>query len=270
MARIKSPVFKLSVFIGLQLSIIAGFSILVSTRSPLLAQGLPTRWEAKAYQPRPGIGAPSRREQGGTRGLGTCPATEKRLTALVPTNSFGVTVAAYPTFLFYIPKMKSGTPAKQVEFMLIDDNENEVYKATFKTTGKSGIVSISLPPDAGLKPLQAGKDYRWYFSLLCNPQDRAGDMFVDGRIRRVELNSNVREQLQQATPTQKAKLYAKQEIWFDALKTMAELRRSNPNDSAVASEWEQLLKSVQLDEIATESLVPSAIAPSRELTSSQL
>lgn len=273
MARINYGVFKLSLALAVQLSATLGLSILLNNPSPSLAQakgGIPQRWEAKAYQPPRGFGAPVRREAGGTRGEDACTQrTQKRLTALVPQGSFGVTVAASPTLLFYMPKMNPEAPPKAVEFVLADDNENEVYKSTFKTTSKSGVVSISLPPNAGSPRLQVGKDYHWYLSIVCDPQERSNDIWVNGKIRRVELQANTTSQLQQAAPKDKAKLYAQAEVWFDALAALAQQRTNNPNDAGTLQEWEQLLKSVQLDAIAKEPLAQSAIAPTNQLTFSE-
>lgn len=270
MARINHAVFKLSLLLSLQLSTTLGWSTLLNISSPSLAGdkgGIPQRWQAKAYQPPKGFGAPIRREAGGTRGDSCTQINrENMLRALVPQDGFGVTVAASPTLLFYMPNMNPESPEKPVEFVLVDDNENEVYKSTFKTTGKSGIVSISLPPNAGASRLQLGKDYHWYLSIVCDPQERSNDIAVSGRIRRVELQANTRSQLQQTAAKDKAKLYAEAEVWFDALAALAEQRTNNPNDAGAVQEWEQLLKSVQLDAIAKESLVQSAIAPTNPLT----
>ncbi|WP_210407399.1 DUF928 domain-containing protein, partial [Hydrocoleum sp. CS-953] len=49
-------------------------------------------------------------------------------------------------------------------------------------------------------------------------------------------------------------IYSEAGIWYEALVTLAELIRSNPNDVKFTSEWQNLLNSVGLNEVATEPL----------------
>ena len=53
-------------------------------------------------------------------------------------------------------------------------------------------------------------------------------------------------------------LYAKQGFWYDALNTLVELQRNQPNNPAVATTWAELMKSVRLDAIGL--AVPNARA----------
>jgi hypothetical protein len=230
----------------------------LQTPQILLAQGIPNRWEARRYRPPSGIGAPRRTEGGGTRSGGGCPVTDKPLTALVPSDRFGTTVAAYPKFFVYMPAtLAEGSPLP-VEFVLTDASGNTLYKSTFKTTGKPGILTIALPTQAGLPPLAVGQDYKWSFSIICGSDERSLDLTVGGGIRRVELNPTLANQLQQASPEKQVQLYAEAEVWQDTLATLAQLRRDYPNDAAIASEWEKLMSAVGLSDIAQESLLPTS------------
>lgn len=195
-------------------------------------------------------GLPGRRIGGGTRG--ECPLGAKRLTALVPENNLGLTEAAYPTFFFYIPE--SQTP-KAIEFVLLDDSDRQVYETTFMTTGTAGIINLSLPSFAGLQPLEIGKNYHWYFSMLCNPLNRAEDVFVEGWIQRVEPNPVLALKLENASAAERVNLYASAGLWHEALMTLTELRRDRPNDSPIAANWTKLLQNVGLETIAQEPLI---------------
>ena len=243
---------KLSFAVCVQLASITAFSTLVMTPAALLAKGIPERWEAKEYQPPAGLGAPGSRQAGGTRDSQRCLVGGKQLTALVPVNNFAVTIAPYPTFFVYMPSLSRQQSQTPVEFVLQDEQGNELYKATYKAGGKSGIVSISLPSNAGLPPLETGKTYRWDFSLLCNPLDRSEDLSVGGMISRVPLSARLSNQLRQAKPENRAQIYAEAEIWQDALTALAEQRRYKPNNSASAAEWKKLLTSVGLADLARE------------------
>lgn len=255
MVRLKRALQTRSLTLCLQLALLTSFSTLILVPQTLLAQGIPERWEASAYQPPQGLGRPGRREGAGTRGPGNCYIGSQSLTALMPVDSFGATVAAYPTFSFYMPPIPSQIQPKQVEFELSDEEGNTVYATMFTTTGEPGIINLTLPADAGLPPLKVGQNYRWHFAVICAPQERGRDLAVEGWIRRVELNAKLDSQLKQVSLKNRPNVYAGAEIWYDALTALAQLKRSNPNDPAVTSEWAKLLQSVGLEKLAKEPLV---------------
>jgi hypothetical protein len=134
--------------------------------------------------------------------------------------------------------------------VLLDDQQNEVYSTSFYTTGQAGLVSLSLPQDANLRPLQVGKLYRWKFSLTCDVDDPSSDMVTEGWLQRVELVQPLRQQVQSASKLEQAAIYAREGIWYDAASTLLLLRRTQPNDPKVAMSWKALLNSVALDDLA--------------------
>ena len=247
----------------LLLTLMISLVILLQTPQVLLANGIPKRWEANRYQPPAGLGAPTRTTGAGTRGPETsCPIVGKPLTALLPDNRFGVTVAAYPTFFVFMPNISSQNPTP-VEFLLEDAGGNEVYKANFQTKGQAGIIALKLPTQAGLTPLEIGQDYKWSFSLICQAIERSRDISVEGGVRRVELNSTLSNQIKQASPQKRVEIYAQAEIWQDALATMAQLRRDYPSDQAIAQSWSKLMTAAGLDDLAQESLLPTLSSSQR-------
>jgi hypothetical protein len=271
MAQIRFRFFNFSLALSLKLALIGLFFTLVQTPQVLLAKGIPQRWEPKQYQPPVGIGTPGRLAGGATRSpRSSCQESARLLRALVPSRSFGgVTVADYPTFFVFMPALSPQASPLPVEFVLEDTSRNQVYKSTFQTSGKSGILTLSLPPQGGLSPLAVGKDYKWSFSVICQPEQRSLDITVEGWVRRVELNPTLKTQLAQASPQQKVELYAEAEIWHDALATLVQLRRDKPNDAAVADNWAKLLSAAGLEDITQETLVSIPTTPERQLTSSQ-
>lgn len=180
---------------------------------------------------------------------GPCSPSEKSLTALIPESNMGLTVAERPTLFFYIPP----TPATMVELVLLDEESGDkVYETTLPITGSPGIISVRLSASPTLRSLEIGKDYHWYFSIVCDPDDRAGDIYVDGWIRRVEPNPILVGYLQKASPHELVALYRNDDLWYDTVTTLAEQHRSNPHNSAVATEWVTMLKSVGLEDILRE------------------
>lgn len=193
----------------------------------------------------PKLQLPSRAAGDTTRGACTVP--------LLPvSNPIGLTVAEYPLFFMFVPK----TSPQTVEFLLEDENKSEIYKTTFRITGDSGIISLRLPATATVPPLEIGKNYQWSFSLNCNPQDQADQLvFANGLIQRVEPGPTLGMQLQKATGRDRVAAYAAAGIWYDAVATLAGLRRANPTDPVLASDWEDLLKQVGLNDVAQQPLV---------------
>jgi hypothetical protein len=203
------------------------------------------------YVPPNNLCIPGRREGGGTRG--DCLNSPQPLMALMPENSYGETISAYPTFFWFVPDV----PAQAAEFVLYDDDGNEVYYTTFRVTGTSGILSLTLPETADLLPLEMGKSYEWVFSLICDEQDRSGDLFTTGWLRRVESTPTLQQQLTTATTSDRANVYAQQGLWYDALAEIATQYRANPSDAAIANQWTLLLNSVGLASFTSEPLLPN-------------
>lgn len=212
----------------------------------------------------PDTGAPGGRQGAGSRGSST------PLTALVPevkqtlgkgpgenlavTHVWGLTVAEYPTFWFYVPDL--GTSIGSIEFVLQDQAGNEVYQTPVTLPERPGVVSLRLPSTTA--PLEVGKMYHWYFKIYDNPQnpsDPIAPVFVEGWVQRVILSPTFESQLAAATPQQRSALYAANGIWYDTLTSLAELRLTNPGDAALTADWTDLLQSVGLNEIAAKPIV---------------
>ena len=217
---------------------------------PSPGQLAPRILQAQAPAPTSRKGLPGRRQPAGGRGCDLL--STKPLTILTPKTNLGLTVAAYPTFFFYLPR----TSATAARFVLVDEeNENRVYEKTFAIPTTPGIVSLRLSADKRLPSLKLGKDYHWYISIICESQDRSGDIYVDGWIQRVEPLPSLASQLEKASLDKRVALYRKNDLWYDALTALAEERRLHPKDNAIAAEWATLLRSEGLDEIAQEPIV---------------
>jgi hypothetical protein len=114
-------------------------------------------------------------------------------------------------------------------------------------------MAIQLPADA--PPLEMGKTYKWSFAIACDSSLRPDSPLVEGQIQRVEMNSALNNQLEKATALEKAALYGKAGIWYETLSILSDLRRNQPENADIAANWADLLKSVELDAIATQPLI---------------
>jgi hypothetical protein len=173
------------------------------------------------------------------------------VTPLVPKNKIGWTVSDYPTFFFYLPQ----TDSELAEFILEDESGNQIYQQELTIKNLSGVIGVSIPANTNVPPLEVGKSYTWKFTVVCDAQDRSSDQLESGIVRRVELSPDILSELEKADPRLKTFIYAEKGIWQDALSNLAEARRANPNDPVFQTDWESLLDSVTLGEIAKEPIV---------------
>lgn len=211
----------------------------------------------------PSSGIPSGRQRGAA-GRGNClnnvnipltalvPSIEKSAhngqSAIVATNVWGLTVKERPTFLFYVPY----TQAVTGEFVLQDSEDNDTYRAAVMLPKEPGIVRLELPPESA--PLVTGKMYHWYFKVRCS-QDMASPVFVEGWVQRVTLNPAVANQIATATSLeQQAQLYAANGIWYETAATLAQMRVQNLEDTISQADWYNLLETIDLSTLASESI----------------
>ncbi|MBF2003731.1 MAG: DUF928 domain-containing protein [Synechococcales cyanobacterium C42_A2020_086] len=233
---------------GVRLGVLLG--VLLGTLGPAV---MPVPGAAQDYVP-PGRGLPGRREGGGTRGA-CLPAQSPQpnslpLTAMIPNTNFGLTIAEYPTLFWYVPE----NSAAAAEFILLDHTGTEVYQTVVPIAPQPGVIRLQLPRDGSLPPLTVGKDYQWFFALICDPLDRSADVLTEGWIQRVEPSAALVNQLAAAAPETQPTIYARSGIWYEAIATLATLRYAQPDNTELASQWQSLLQSVGLGELANQPL----------------
>jgi hypothetical protein len=156
------------------------------------------------------------------------------LTALIPESLLGLTTVADPTLFFYIPQ----TSAPTLELIVQNEHDQEIYKQKYKSSNKTGIISLHLPVNS----LEINKQYKWNFFVICNPGDKLQNQFVAGLIQRVLPNPTLAKKLKQAKNKQEwAALYASVGIWQDTIATLTQIRYKYPNNKELASEWKGLI-----------------------------
>ncbi len=243
---------KIQIFLAVTLTFLSSIDVRAQPANPngQLNQSL----IFAAPPPPKDIGEPGKRGEAGSRGCGQdmnkpLTSSQKRLTALVPVYSnselvFGIAIAEYPSFLFYVPYSSDFASG---EFVLEDEaGDQTTYKTSL--TGTPGIINLRLPSKAA--PLEIGKQYRWYLNIYCQ-KDKQIIANVEGYVKREQLKPALKTQLEKATPSQQVNLYAANGIWYEALSAASELRRTNSQDTS----WRALLQAVGLNDFATEPKV---------------
>lgn len=207
----------------------------------------------KSRFPIANLQAPGNREGGATRG--SCPTEgTQRLTALMPEESSGRTISAYPTLYIYIPTQA----AHQAELVLRDlEGGKSLYRHPVTVAKTPGVIAVSLPTDRA--PLEIGRLYQWQFRLICDPDDRERDLTVTGVVQRVDPSPELSQALATAQPTRKPLLFEQAGIWYEALHSTVELHHSDPN--LATPQWFALLQEVGLTPIAQEPIVACCETP---------
>ena len=221
-------------------------------------QTIPETWRLGTYQPPESLGSPDVRDTGGTRGI-------TKLQAITPQEQFGVTTLAYPTFFIYVGNIDPS--ANYHAGFILENNSTleEIFKVEFTIKASQEIISISLPQQAGIRALELDQNYRWSFSLE-HPQNFNDYQRTEGFIKRVLPSTGLMSQLETNTDSYtQAKIYAEQEIWYDAVTLLAQAYREEQQDINVVVDWQRLLQSAGLDfEIQQAKLfsyLPTSFAP---------
>jgi hypothetical protein len=180
-------------------------------------------------------GRPGNQTAGENRG--GCPHVNTPLTAILPDSNFGQTTAAYPNFWVYMPYY--AYQMSQVEFVLQDEEERDVWRSLISLPQSPGYTSVALSQNR--PPLEIGQSYQWYLKVNCDPSLTAPSLYVRGWIERISLNSSLYTTLQK--PGQKAHIiYARNGIWYDAIDKLLSLYTSDSEEGnlLLQQDWEQL------------------------------
>ena len=176
-------------------------------------------------------------QQSAGEARGQCGSTEFPLTALVPVSNWGKTVKEHPTFWFYVPSHSTSTT--QIEFVLQDQDRNNLSKQQLSIDGNLDYVNARVPQDQpGLK---VGEWYRWYLKVYCDREKLYPPKVVYGWIRRVKIDHHLRSQLRD-NQDKSYEVYGKAGIWFDAIDSLLRthsMKKTSPN---FQQGWQQLIK----------------------------
>jgi Domain of Unknown Function (DUF928) len=224
------------------------------------ASAIPTKQKFKLPPP-PQRGIVGNRSAAASRDR--CLAVPQPLTAIVPAyitdpaqperfdGVWGLTAMERPTFWFYLPYPK--TEIVEISFTLQDEsNPNDpqiVYQNLAVTPSlTSNLMSVRLPQS--IAPLALNKPYRWFLKVNRN----CGMSYVRGWVQRQDLTSNLRDRLPRIPLQDRATLYAENGLFYDAVAILASLKISKPQDPSIQQDWQNLLDSIELQNLEDRSL----------------
>jgi Domain of Unknown Function (DUF928) len=193
--------------------------------------------------PRQATGGSSR--TGGPFNVSTVAASgSAALIAILPQSFYGTTVFERPTMMVYIPTSNAETAV----FSIKDETGKLHYQMPVPVAGKTGSLAIKLPPNA--PALKLGANYQWFLALKINGELSPSTPYVDGWIKRIQPNKELTAAMQQQDALKRATAFGKQGVWYDCLATLADLYSQQSNNANIAKQWQELLSSVNLKEIA--------------------
>lgn len=194
---------------------------------------------------------------GGTRQFSGCPSKKKPLTALIANNGRDFTLLKYPSFWIYVPY--TAAEINYMEFALKDPQEfKTVYRSAIKLKDEPGTIEISIPNDPKYA-LEKEKDYSWDLLLYCNRNSiEEPDLTLKGWVRRVDRKispENIKSEDREYFG------YLKQNIWYDAIASLAKQHFATRENLQTSAAWTELLRKIGKEEVAREPFAESIALP---------
>jgi hypothetical protein len=174
---------------------------------------------------------------------------------LILEKEVSLTINAAPTIAFYIPP----GCVEEIQFSLLDTATNKTSKTFLESPSSSGIVNLNLSRLRDFAPLVIGREYQWELKIVADSRDESANKSVNGFIQRKALNSTLAEELKFATINDRPSLYANNSLWLDTVATLLTARQSNPKDTGLNADWNELMTSQGLATILDQPLMSNLI-----------
>ena len=171
--------------------------------------------------------------------------SDPEIQALVP-DHIGLTISRTPVLNWFLSKPTAYT----VRFTLVDNRLiKPVYEAPLASPKTAGIQSINLK-ELGLT-LEPEVQYRWYVSIIRNPDSPSQDIVAGGVIERCEFNACLVEAGPDLACTARSvQENAHKGFWYDAMSCLCSLIERQPTDNTLRRMRAALLKQVGLHGVA--------------------
>lgn len=209
---------------------------------------------AISYSP-PDVGAPSRRVGAGVRGTDTARELPF-IGALIPKTT-GLTSQAQPT-LYWTSDLSVNYPV-QISLQYASPKslkEREDVLFLSLDSVKAGVHAINLQEhNISLKPDVL---YKWGVTVVVSDIDKnttpAADPFADGHIIYQPMSKALEAELEKTPAAQKAAVYAKNGIWYDAVSTLSQQIEQHPENQGLKQTRLELMQQVMLPDEITKML----------------
>jgi hypothetical protein len=162
-----------------------------------------------------------------------------KIQALAPDHT-GLTAEASPT-LYWV--LSTGT-ALRVELVVTDDGSEEPLFDQSLDGAEAGVHALHLADHAIV--LSPGTTYRWYATVVPDPNDRSNEVVSGGAIERVELDPALVERIAETDPGRRAHVLAEGGLFYDALDVVSTWIVDHPDAAEPRRDRAALLEAVGL------------------------
>ncbi|MDJ0534855.1 MAG: DUF928 domain-containing protein [Xenococcaceae cyanobacterium MO_207.B15] len=150
---------------------------------------------------------------GASRSYCVNPLGDNSLDLVVPSEKVvHLTASSNPSFYFY----SEGAATLPLIFTFVDlDVIEPLVEQTIKVN-EEGYYKITLPPEIKLK---AGKNYVWTIAIPCSNTPENFREVLRASVKYVPPSPELVQKIQNAhSDKEKAQIYAKESMWYDAIK----------------------------------------------------
>jgi hypothetical protein len=173
------------------------------SRAPKAAEPAPVI----EYKPPP-KGVPRGRIGGGTRGIDS----RELVMAVVAPDHTGWSAVDQPDFYWFVSQPVGNAP----ELTIIEDNAvDPLVEVTLAPATAPGLQKVSLAQLG--KKLEAGKEYRWFVTLVTDKASRSKDVVASGRVAFMPPAREVLARWQNRSPAERAAAMAADGYWYDVV-----------------------------------------------------
>jgi hypothetical protein len=158
----------------------------------------------------------------------------------------GLTLQEKPTVLWYLSK----STAAPCVLTLTEDNQPEPAIEIHLDGSKAGVRRTDFHGQTfGLK---LNVQYQLSLALVQDPQHRSNDRYCSAYIERIQPSASFLAKLAtRARPEDRAVVYAREGIWYDALEVLSDQIDSHPDNDSSREQRADLLEQVNLPEAAS-------------------
>ena len=133
--------------------------------------------------------------------------------------------------------MSAETSARQLVLSIREEGTIHHSQTLIPIAGTSGVITLQANPES--PPLEMGKTYQWSVVLVCGERPSPSDPGISSWVRRIPQTQRVN----QGSNLEQAAWYGEQGIWYDALTSLVELKRSQPDNQELIKIWNEFLSS---------------------------
>ena len=173
------------------------------------------------------------RQFGAVRGETTAAQVETR----APQSHAGLALSSSPRLWWNLSKATD----LAVEITVVDDRElDPITRIELPGPISAGLHSVDLSQHG--VSLEANVEYRWFVSLIVDPNRPSRNPVAAGALRVLGPDDPRRSEAQEASPSERGHALARLGVWYDAYDFFASISQSHPELGALARHREHLTK----------------------------